>query len=113
MDEEEKFSEELKLFFKRKKMTQTDVANALGVRQAYVAALLNGRCNFGKKQAEKWNRLFGISKEFLLTHEGSILKAETKRGRHPTNEFTPRDRARLKRTLTTLAKQLQELADKL
>lgn len=64
--------EELKSYFKEKGITQEEIAEKLGVSQAYVGALFNNSKNFGKKQAEKWNKLFGIPVNFLLTGEGSI-----------------------------------------
>lgn len=64
--------EELKSYFKEKGITQEEIAKKLGVSQAYVNALFNNSKNFGKKQAEKWNKLFGISVNFLLTGEGNI-----------------------------------------
>lgn len=40
--------------------------------QSYVNALLNDKKAFGKKQAQKWNELFGLSVNWLLTGEGNI-----------------------------------------
>lgn len=64
--------EELKSYFKEKGITQEEIAEKLGVSQAYVGALFNNSKSFGKKQAEKWNKIFGIPVNFLLTGEGSI-----------------------------------------
>lgn len=68
-----KIGEELKSYFKEKGITQEEIAEKLGVSQSYVNALLNSEDkHFGKKQAEKWNKLFGISVNYLLTGEGNI-----------------------------------------
>lgn len=64
--------ENLKEFFKNKGLTQMQVAEISGVRQSYVAALLNGSKVFGKKQAQKWGGLFGLSPNWLLTGTGDM-----------------------------------------
>lgn len=65
--------EKLKEYFKNKGLTQMQVAEISGVRQSYVAALLNGSKVFGKKQAQKWGELFGLSPNWLLTGDGEML----------------------------------------
>ena len=57
-------------------MSQISIAEELGVSKAYINALLSGRQRFGKKQAEIWSKKFGISKSWLLTGEGEMLKEE-------------------------------------
>lgn len=64
--------EELKSYFRERGITQEELAETLGVSQPYINALFNNSKKFGKKQAQKWNELFGISVNFLLTGEGSI-----------------------------------------
>lgn len=59
-------------FFKEKGITQEEIAAQLGVSQSYVNALLNDKKAFGKKQAQKWNELFGLSVNWLLAGEGNI-----------------------------------------
>lgn len=68
----EKIGEKLSAFFKEKGITQEEIAAQLGVSQSYVNALLNDKKAFGKKQAQKWNELFGLSVNWLLTGEGNI-----------------------------------------
>jgi transcriptional regulator with XRE-family HTH domain len=63
---------ELKKFFKEMGITQQKVANKLGISQAVVAALLNGR-PFGKKTAKRWSDEFGLQSTWLLTGEGNML----------------------------------------
>ena len=64
----------LKTFFERQKYTQQNIANKLGVSQAAVSALLNGK-PFGKKLAQKWGNTFGLKPNWLLTGEGDMLKS--------------------------------------
>lgn len=68
----EKIGEKLSAFFKEKGITQEEIAAQLGVSQSYINALLNDKKAFGKKQAQKWNELFGLSVNWLLTGEGNI-----------------------------------------
>lgn len=67
-----KISEDLKEYFKNLGKTQEDIATTLGVSHPYVNALLNGKA-FGKKQAAKWEKLFGINAHWLLTGAGDML----------------------------------------
>lgn len=71
----EKIGDKLSAFFREKGITQDEIASRLGVSQAYVNALLNDKKAFGKKQAKKWNDLFGISENWLLTGQGSITNS--------------------------------------
>ena len=48
-------------------MTQKDVAEKLGVSEQFVNALFNGRRKFGKKTANDWQKLFGLSASWLRT----------------------------------------------
>lgn len=69
-----KIGEELKDFFKKKGMTQEQVAQILGVTQGYVTQLLNQKAAFGKANAKKWGEMFGLNPVWLLTGEGNMLK---------------------------------------
>ena len=57
-------------------MTQKDVAEKLGVSEQFVNALFNGRREFGKKTANDWQKLFGLSASWLRTGDGKTLAAE-------------------------------------
>ena len=50
--------------------------------------LLTGYSKFGKAQAEKWSELFGISKSFLLTGEGSITEEENSKNEERIESLT-------------------------
>lgn len=65
--------EQLRLFFKERGMKQEQIASMLGVSQAYVNSLLNGNKPFGKKQAKKFEEVFGISEVWLLTGKGEMV----------------------------------------
>lgn len=66
--------EALQEYFKNQGIQQVSIAETLGVTKAYVNSLLSGRQRFGKKQAEIWSEKFGLSKSWLLTGEGGMLK---------------------------------------
>ena len=66
-------SNELANFFKNKGLSQTDVANMLGTSPQYISAIFSGRKNVGKKQAVKFEELFGLSASWLLTGKGDML----------------------------------------
>lgn len=67
-----KVHEALQEYFKDKQISQVAIAEALGVTKAYVNALISGRQNFGKRQAEIWSEKFGLNKAWLLTGEGEM-----------------------------------------
>lgn len=66
----------LKEYFENKGITQSEIAEKLGVSKAYVNALFTGKRAFGKKQAEAWVNLFGLSASWLLTGEGDMLTGD-------------------------------------
>ena len=66
-------SKEIANFFKSKGLTQTDVARLLGTTPQYISAILCGRKSIGKKQAVKFEELFGLSASWLLTGKGDML----------------------------------------
>ena len=71
--------EQLRAYFKEIGMSQVEVAEKLGVTKSAVNKYFLGQNKFGKAQAERWHDLFGISKSFLLTGEGSIIDEEPNR----------------------------------
>ena len=67
----------MKDFFKSQGITQQDAAEALGILQTNVSALLLGKRNFGRKMAEKWSNAFGLRANWLITGEGPMFEGET------------------------------------
>ena len=72
-------NDQLRAYFKERGISKTKIANMLGVTRGTVNKYFAGREKFGKVQAEKWHELFGVSKSFLLTGEGSITDEEPAR----------------------------------
>jgi transcriptional regulator with XRE-family HTH domain len=66
----------LREFLNNQKLTQQEVADALGIRQTNVSALLRGERNFGRKMAERWSKAFGIRVNWLLTGEGAMFNTD-------------------------------------
>lgn len=66
-------SKDLTGFFRSQGITQDEIAAQLGVTQQYVSGLLSGKKSFGKKQAQKFSELWGISPSWLLTGEGDMM----------------------------------------
>lgn len=64
----------LKQYFDNQGISVKQIAEELGVTPNYISMLFAGKKNFGKKQAEKWSNHFGLSKSWLLTGEGEMLK---------------------------------------
>ena len=72
-------NEQLRDFFKERGISQVEIAEKLGVTKNTINRYFLGYSKFGKAQAERWHDLFGISKAFLLTGEGSIIDEEPNR----------------------------------
>lgn len=82
---------ELKDFFEKKGISQQKVAAELDVSPPYINAILNGKKPLGKKNAERLANIYGLSKSFLLTGEGSLTitnnvatNSETEKASNPT-----------------------------
>lgn len=67
------FTENLRKFFESKGITQKSIADELNVAPAYINKLLTGKKAFGKKTAQRFQDLYGLSSSWLLTGEGSML----------------------------------------
>mgnify|MGYP002868372718 CR=1 FL=1 len=63
---------ELKDYFKKKGLTQKEVAEKSGVPATYITKLFSGERGFGEKMAMKWETLFGLSHVYLMTGEGEM-----------------------------------------
>lgn len=66
-------SEKLTAFFKENGITQEDIATRIDSSQSYVSALLSGKKAFGKKQAQRFSEIWGLSPSWLLTGQGPML----------------------------------------
>lgn len=73
--DKKKFYDDLKEFFRKRGLTQQNIADRFGVSQSYVASLLNGTNPIGKKTAKKWADEFGLSETWLLTGIGEPINS--------------------------------------
>lgn len=118
----EKIGEKLRAYFEEKGITQEELAARLGVSQPYVNALLNDKKSFGKKQAQKWNELFGLSVNWLLTglgdmHSDSIVQnnqnGDNIHGHSVTVNKTEKDYLEIIKTQAEQLSKSQEQIDRL
>lgn len=118
----EKIGEKLRAYFEEKGITQEELAAQLGVSQPYVNALLNDKKSFGKKQAQKWNELFGLSVNWLLTglgdmHSGSVIQnnqnGDNIHGHSVTVNKTEKDYIEIIKTQAEQLSKSQEQIDRL
>lgn len=118
----EKIGEKLRAYFEEKGITQEELAARLGVSQPYVNALLNDKKSFGKKQAQKWNELFGLSVNWLLTglgdmHSDSIVQnnqnGDNIHGHSVTVNKTEKDYIEIIKTQAEQLSKSQEQIDRL
>lgn len=68
-----KIGERLAAYFRENNITQDAIAEQLGVSQSYVSGLLTDKKSFGKKQAQRFYEIWGISPSWLLTGEGDMI----------------------------------------
>lgn len=68
------FVDNLRKYFENKGITQKNIAETLNVGPAYINKLLSGKKGFGKKTAQQFQDLYGLSASWLLTGEGDMLK---------------------------------------
>lgn len=68
----------LKKFFADKGLSQTKIAELVGVSQQTVSGLLSNR-NFGKRTAQRWCEVFGLNPAWLITGEGEMFLADKER----------------------------------
>lgn len=66
----------LKIWQKQNKITQDEMAETLGVSIPAVSQYIRGSRAFGREQAYKWAQAFGFDATFLMTGEGTLLKAD-------------------------------------
>ena len=70
---DETFVEKLRQYFVNKGVSQKMIAEMLDVDPAYINKLLTGKKAFGKKTAQQFQDLFGLSMSWLLTGDGDML----------------------------------------
>ncbi len=80
---------ELKEFFEKKGISQQEVAAELDVSPPYINAILNGKKPLGKKNAERLANLYGLSKSFLLTGEGSLTTTNNENNQQNQKQANP------------------------
>lgn len=68
---------EMRNYFDNQGITQKTIAEKLQVSPAYVNKLFLGKKEFGKKTAERFRDLFGLSQSWLLTGEGPMLTSSS------------------------------------
>ena len=75
MDNDEKLVE-LRKYLQNKGLTQDAIAQRFGITKQAVNQLLTGRKPFGKQNAQRWSKEFGLSAAWLLTGEGAMQESE-------------------------------------
>ena len=78
----------LKKFFADKGLSQTKIAELVGVSQQTVSGLLSNR-NFGKRTAQRWCDEFGLNPAWLITGEGEMFLADKERKANGEPVATP------------------------
>lgn len=63
----EVFREKMKIFLKSKKITQTELANKLGVKSFQVNNVISGREKLGLKNAQRYSEILGVDPLWLMT----------------------------------------------
>lgn len=111
------FIDELRQYFEDKGITQKSIASMLNVDPAYINKLLTGKKAFGKKTAQQFQDLYGLSASWLLTGEGTMLiDSSTSNGSHSSQAVgdgaTANNSEGVKECLEIIRKQ-QESIDKL
>lgn len=95
-------SAEIKHWMKQNRISAVDMSKLVGVSDAYIRMLVSGRKPFGKKQAKKFEQLFGFDEIFLLTGKGSLF---------PKTENTTVDTINTENEDVSTAQQLNNLND--
>ena len=72
----------LKSWMSENKHSQQEIADRMGVSQAYVNQLLNGLSKFGKRTALTWRDEFGFNPKWLLYEEEPMFTYEEEDPEH-------------------------------
>lgn len=101
---EQMFSDRLKELMQARRMTQTALADQIGVTQSYVSALRKGQYTPSRRTLNDIAAVFGVSPEWLLTGVGDVAA--------PVSEFAP-DVVELVRLYSGLSIDKRQLALKI
>ena len=64
----------LREHFENQGITQRQIAKELNVSFQYINNMFSGTRNFGRKTAQKFQKVYGISSAWLMTGEGEMFK---------------------------------------
>lgn len=70
------YTQQLKTFFRLKGVSQSQVAEDIGVAQSYISSIFNGKIRIGRSTAKKLADKYGLSESWLITGQGSITGEE-------------------------------------
>ena len=101
---EQMFSDRLKELMQARRMTQTALADQIGVTQSYVSALRKGQYTPSRRTLNDIATVFGVSPEWLLTGVGDVTA--------PVSESAP-DVVELVRLYSGLSIDKRQLALKI
>ena len=109
--------QEIRAFFKSKKISQKEAAEKIGKKQSYVNYILTGKVKITKETARLMHDAFGFNTEYLLFGIGSLIAEEQPVSYEPTtNNIDASNEALINRLLDELVEQRkinQELQSKL
>lgn len=77
----------LRKYFAERNLSQTKIAEMVGVTQQTVCGLLSNR-NFGKRTAQKWFEVFGFNPAWLITGQGEMFMGDRERKAHSEKAAT-------------------------
>ena len=81
MNDNQLILNELRAFFKSKKISQKEVAESIGKKQSYINYILTGKVNITRDTAQLLHDAYGFSKEFLLFGSGELFANASDEGK--------------------------------
>lgn len=109
--------QEIRAFFKMKKISQKEAAEKIGKKQSYVNYILTGKVKITRETARLMHDAFGFNTEYLLFGKGNLIAEEQPVSYEPTtNNIDASNEALINRLLDELVEQRkinQELQSKL
>lgn len=73
MNDNQLILNELRAFFKSKKISQKEVAESIGKKQSYINYILTGKVQITRDTAQLLHDAYGFSKEYLLYGTGELF----------------------------------------